>query len=169
MFENLELKQIMNVLLAIVIASSIIILITMNITDPNGLSALIGGYSGLFMGMFFTMVVHLVFTKTTYLDMLPIVMIIVITGLLVYYLSKYFGKISSGNVSNYYSGFSLLSAILLFTQIIIVFHSMYNSTEEPRTKLFKDTTFSLLGLFSVLNMISVLTLGVILHFYTTQG
>lgn len=170
MFENLELKQVMNVLLAIVIASSIIILTTMNMSDTNGLSALLGGYSGLLLGMLFIMIVSLIFTKTTYLDMFPVVMIIIITGLSMYYLRKYFDNISAGHVSGYYSSFSLLSTIFLFTQIIIVFSAIYGKSEEDQnTKLFKDTTFSLLGLFSVINMIIVLTIGVVLHFYSTQG
>jgi hypothetical protein len=170
MFENLELKQVMNVLLSIVIASCVIILITMNMTDTNGLSALLGGYSGLLLGMLFIMIVSLIFTKTTYLDMFPVVMIIIITGLSMYYLRKYFDNIASGHVSGYYSNFSLLSTIFLFTQIIIVFSAIYGKSEEDQnTKLFKDTTFSLLGLFSVINMIIVLTIGIVLHFYSTQG
>jgi len=174
MFDNFtslqEVKQVINVLLAVIIASCIIILITMNMIDSNGLSALLGGYAGLFLGMLFIMIVNLVFTKTTYLDMFPIVMIIIITGLLIYYLRTYFDKISKGEVSSYYSSFSLLSAIFLFTQIIIVFGAIYGKYDEPQnTKLFKDTTFSLLGLFSVINIIIVLTIGIVLHFYSTQG
>jgi hypothetical protein len=165
-----EIKQVMNVLLAIVIAACVIILITMNMTDTNGLSALLGGYSGLLLGMLFIMIVSLIFTKTTYLDMFPVVMIIIITGLLMYYIYRYFDNISSGNVSSYYSSFSLLSAIFLFTQIIIVFTAIYGKSEEDQnTKLFTDTTFSLLGLLSVINMIIVLTIGIVLHFYSTQG
>jgi uncharacterized membrane protein len=171
MFENLqELKQVMNVLLAIVIASCIIILITTNMTDKNGLSALLGGYTGLMLGMLFIMIVSLIFTNTTYLDMFPIVMIITITGLLMYYLYKYFDNISKGNVSSYYSSFSVLSTIFLFTQVIIVFNAIYGKTEEDTSvKLFKDTTFSLLGLFGVINILIVLTIGIVLNFYSTQG
>jgi hypothetical protein len=165
-----EIKQIMNVLLAIVIASCIIIMVTMNMTDTNGLSALLGGYSGLLLGMLFIMLVSLIFTKTTYLDMFPVVMIIIITGLLMIYIDRYFDSISSGNVSSYYSSFSLLSAVFLFTQIIIVFTAIYGkSEEEQNTKLFKDTTFSLLGLLSVINILAVITIGIVLHFYSTQG
>ena len=170
MFANLEIKQVMNVLLSIVFASCVIILVTMNMTDSNGLSALLGGYAGLLLGMLFIMIVSLIFTNTTYLDMFPVVMIIIITGLLMYYLYKYFDNISSGHVSSYYSSFSLLSAIFLFTQLIIVFSAIYGKTEDDQnTKLFNDTTFSLLGLFSVINMITVLTIGIVLHFYSTQG
>jgi hypothetical protein len=170
MFDNFELKQIMNVLLAIVLSSCVIILVTINMTDKNGLSALLGGYSGVLLGMLFIMIVSLIFTKTTYLEMFPIVMIIITVGLLIAYLGIYFDKISKGEVSSYYSSFSYLSAIFLFTQIMIVFNAIYSKSEaDPNKKLFKYTTISFLGLFSVINIMIVLTMGIILGFYSTQG
>ena len=41
----------------------IIIMITTNMTDINGLSALLGGYIGLLLGMLFVIIINLVFTK----------------------------------------------------------------------------------------------------------
>lgn len=164
-----EFKNVTNVLFSIIIASCIIIIVTTNMTDSNGLSALIGGYSGLLLGMLFIIIVNLIFKQSTYFDMIPILMIIIIVSLLVSYLIIYFDRISSGKVSNYYSNFSLLSTIFLFTQIIIIFSAMYSKSENQDSKLFTNTTFSLLGLFSVINIIIVLTIGIILHFYSTQG
>lgn len=169
MFELQEFEKVMNVPFAVVITSFIIIMITTNMTDINGLSALLGGYIGLLLGMLFVIIINLVFTKTTYLDMFPIGMIIIIVGLLIFYLRKYFDRISKGEVSGYYSSFSLLSTIFLFTQVILILTSMYDKTHSQNTKLFSDTTFSLLGLFSVINLLIVLTIGVVLHFYSTQG
>ena len=103
----------------------IIIIITTNATDSNGLSALLGGYSGLMLGILFVMILNLVFTKITYLEMFPVLMVLIISGLLIFYLSKYFDKISKGEVSSYYSSFSLLSTIFLFTQLIIIFNSIF--------------------------------------------
>lgn len=170
MLEDLEIKQVMNVLLSIIIASCIIILVTRNMIDKNGLSALIGGYYGLFLGMLFIIIVNLVFSRTTYLDMFPIFMIIVIVALLIYYLTIYFDRIAIGEVSSYYSTFSLVSVLFLFTQIIIVLNSIYNKKKgEENAKLFDNTTFTLLGLFCVINIIAVINLGIILRFYSTQG
>ena len=101
--------------------------------------------------------------------MIPVLMIIIIVGLLLNYLRIYFDRISSGEVSSYYSNFSLLSIIFLFTQLIIIFGAIYGKSESDGSKLFTDTTFSLLGLFSVINIIIVLTIGIVLHFYSTQG
>lgn len=173
MFDNLpnfnELKQVINVLFAIVVASCIIIVVTTNMTDKNGLSALIGGYIGLQLGMLFTMIIITVFTKIPYLDMTPIIMVLIITGLIIYYLHKYFDNISEGHISSYYSSFSVLSAVVLFAQIIIIFRAIYAKNETGQISLFKPSTFSLLGLISVINMLIVITIGIILHFYSTQG
>ena len=164
-----EFEKVMNVPLSVVLASILIIFITTNMTDTNGLSALLGGYSGLFLGMLFVGVISLIFTKITYLDMFPVVMILVIVGLLIVYLGIYFDRISKGEVSSYYSSFSLVSTIYLFTQVVIIFYAIYSNTKEQTSKLFSDTTFALLGLFSVINLLTVLTIGIVLRFYSTQG
>lgn len=164
-----EFQKIINIPLAVIFASLIIIIVTTNMTDTNGLSALLGGYSGLFLGMFFVILINLLFTNTSYLDMFPIVMILAIAGLLVFYLSVYFDRISKGEVSGYYINFSILSTIFLFTQVSIIFSAMYSKTLDQNTKMFDDTTFSLLGLFSVINILIVLTIGIVLKFYSTQG
>ncbi len=171
MLDNLEFKKVMNIPFAIVIASFIIIIITTNMTDTNGLSALLGGYSGLMLGILFVIILNLVFQKSIYLDMFPLLIILGIVGLLIFYLSKYFDNISKGEVSEYYSSFSILSTIFLITQVIIIFTAMFNKTQEQSqdNRLFSDTTFSLLGLFGTINMLIVVTMGIILKFYSTQG
>ena len=164
-----EFKKVMNVLFSIIVASCVIIIITSNMTDSNGLSALMGGYSGLLLGMLFIIILNLLFKQSTYFDMIPVLMIVIIVGLLLNYLRIYFDRISSGEVSSYYSNFSLLSTIFLFTQLIIIFGAIYSKNESDGSKLFKDSTFSLLGLLSVINIIIVITIGIVLHFYSTQG
>jgi hypothetical protein len=165
-FNKEEFEKVMYIPFAVIVASCIIIIITTNATDSNGLSALLGGYSGLMLGILFVMILNLVFTKITYLEMFPVLMVLIISGLLIFYLSKYFDKISKGEVSSYYSSFSLLSTIFLFTQLIIIFNSIFNVSKE---KLFSNKTFALLRLFGVINLLIVLTIGIILQFYSTQG
>jgi len=169
-FDNFEFKTIMNVPFAVIIASFIIIIVTTNMTDTNGLSALLGGYFGLMIGMLFVMVLNLAFTNTTYLDMFPVVFLLAIIGLIVYYLFTYFDRISKGEVSGYYGSFSILSTIFLITQTIMIFNAIFNKLQNPDiSKLFNDTTFAILCLFGVINMLIVLTMGIVLHFYSTQG
>ena len=169
MFDISEFNKIMNVPITIVIASFIIIIITTSMTDSNALKALIGCYSGYMLGMLFILILNLIFKKTTYLDMFPVIFTLVITSLLIFYLSTYFDKISSGEISSYYYNFSILSTVFLFTQTIIIFNSLKSNENMTSSRLFNDTTFSLLGLFGVINFLLVITLGIILHFYSTQG
>lgn len=169
-----EFKNVMNVPYAVIIASFIIIIVTTNITDTNGLSALLGGYSGLLIGMLFVIILNMIFvgvTKTTALDVFPILMILIIVGLIIYYLAVYFDKIAKGEVSTYYFSFSIVSLIFLATQIGLIFTALYRKSEsqDVQSKLFSDTTFALLGLLSVINLLVVITMGIILHFYSTQG
>ena len=168
-FNKEEFEKVMYIPFAVIVASCIIIIITTNATDSNGLSALLGGYSGLMLGILFVMILNLVFTKITYLEMFPVLMVLIISGLLIFYLSKYFDKISKGEVSSYYSSFSLLSAIFLFTQLIIIFNSIFNMSKYQNEKLFSNKTFALLRLFGVINLLIVITIGIILQFYSTQG
>lgn len=168
-FNKEEFEKVMYIPFAVIVASCIIIIITTNATDSNGLSALLGGYSGLMLGILFVMILNLVFTKTTYLEMFPVLMVLIISGLLIFYLSKYFDKISKGEVSSYYSSFSLLSTIFLFTQLIIIFNAIFNMSKYQNEKLFSNKTFALLRLFGVINLLIVVTIGIILQFYSTQG
>ena len=101
--------------------------------------------------------------------MFPLFVIIVIISLLIYYLSTYFDRISKGEVSSYYKSFSTISTIFLAIQIITMFSAMFSKSKETSGKLLSDTTFALLGLFGVLNFLMVITIGVVLHFYSTQG
>jgi hypothetical protein len=170
MNEMLEFKKLMNIPFAVIVASFIIIIITTNMTDKNSVSALLGGYSGVFIGMLFTVVLHLTFFQSSYLDMFPMAMVMIIVGLSIFYLGANFDRISKGEVSSYYSSFSTLSIIFLITQSSLIFTAIYKKTQQPQSiKMFSDTTFSLLGLFSVINLLIVVTIGIVLHFYSTQG
>lgn len=167
MFNKEEYKQIINIPFSVIIASFIIIIITTGMTDENALKALIGGYSGLLLGILFLVLLNM--PPTNILDMFPFIMVMIIISLLIYYLSTYFDLISKGEVSGYYKSFSVLSSIFLATQIIILFSAMFSGSGEMSGKLLSDKTFSLLSLFGVINFLIVITIGVVLHFYSTQG
>jgi hypothetical protein len=101
--------------------------------------------------------------------MIPFLTLIVIISILITYLSKYFDQISSGEVSGYYGSFSTLSTFFLATQIIILFSAMFSKNGDQSGKLLSDRTFALLSLFGVVNLVIVITIGIVLHFYSTQG
>jgi hypothetical protein len=167
MFDKEEYKKVINVPLSVIIGSFIIIVITSGMTDPNGLKALIGGYAGLLFGMLFIIILN--YPPPSWLDMVPFIVIIILISLLIFYLSKYFDKISTGEVSSYYNSFSVLSTIFLATQIIILISAMFSNSGEVTSKMLSDKTFALVSLFGVINFLIVITIGIVLHFYSTQG
>lgn len=170
MVENKDLKKMLNFPSSIIFASFIIIIVTTKIIDANGLSALISGYSGLLFGLIFTVGLCLLYDPTISIrQIIPIITTLIIISLLIYYLSVNFDKISSGEVSSYYDNYLVLSTIFLAIQITIITNSIYNKTQDMNTTLFSNTNYSLLVLFSLINSLIVITIGVILRFYSTQG
>lgn len=164
-----ELIKVMNIPFSVIIASFIIIFITTNMSEPNGLSALLGGYAGLLLGMVFVIILLATFTKTGYLSMFPIIMVIFISCILMFYLITYFERISNGEVPSYYSYLSYFSTIFLLLQITIIFNSIYKNIKSQNIQLFSDVTLAWLSLFGLFNGLFVITLGIVLHFYSTQG
>jgi len=165
-----EYKRILYVPLSVVIAAFIVVIMTSGVTNSNGVSGLIGGYMGMFIGI----LIILVITSTNlsignWLNLGPFVLLLLIIFLLLYYLFTYYDRISNGEVSDYYSSFSTLSTIFLATQVIMMFSALFNVSADPNRKLFPYKTLALLILFGVINFIIVITLGIILGFYTTQG
>lgn len=158
----------MNVPLAVIFASFLLILITTNATNTNGLSALLGGYSGLLLGILFLALLSLTFGKASYLDMLPLGMILLIVGLILFYLITYFERISKGEVSGYYFSFSVLSTLFLFAQVAIILPALMRNTGNG-VALFSNVSKALLGLIGFINILLVLTMGIVLKFYSTQG
>ena len=167
MFNKEEYKKVMNVPFSVSIACILIILITTFTTNSeNALKGLVGGYLGLGLGVLFIILINLN-TPTYHLtDLFPCVMLLGIIGLMSFYLFTYFDQIAKGEVSEYYMSFLVLTAIFLAIQLSIIFSSLFKDTNE---KLLSDRTFSLLGLLAVINYIMVITLGIVLKFYSTQG
>ena len=166
MFDK-EYKKVINIPMSVIIGSAIIIIITTGMTDPNAVKGLIGGYIGLLIGLLFIIIIN--YPTPNWLDMIPFIVVLCIISLLIFYLSKYFDKISTGEVSSYYQTFSVLSAIFLGAQLIMLMSSTIDNSKETAGKLLSDKTFALLGLLGVINFLIVITIGIVLNFYSTQG
>jgi len=167
-FDKEEYYRVMNIPLSVIVASFIIIIITTGITNTNGLNALIGGYIGLLLGLVFILIIN--YPSQNLLDLFPFISIIIIISIILHYFRTYYNIISSGEVSNYYGSFSTLSTIFLAVQIMILFTELYKaSAQNMNGQLLSSSSFALLGLLAVINGLIVITLGVVLHFYSTQG
>jgi hypothetical protein len=170
MVEDESFRKVMNVPFSVIIASFITIVVTSNVIDKNALSGLIGGYYGLLLGLIFIIMLILFYTPLTpYLHLIPIFLTLCIISLLIYYLSVYFDKIASGEVSSYFNSFMTLSTIFLATQLYMITKSVYNKTRDINAKLFSNTNYSLLVLFNLINSLIIITIGIVLRYYSTQG
>lgn len=165
MFNKEEYKNVVNIPYAVILASGIIILITTGVANENSLKGLIGGYMGLGLGMLVLLILNI--PPNNWLDIFPFIMILGIIGLITSYLYIYFDRIAKGEVSGYYNSFSVLSSIFLAAQTIMLFSAL--NSNDFNGKLLSDRTFSLLALFGVINYLIVITIGIILKFYSTQG
>jgi hypothetical protein len=99
----------------------------------------------------------------------PFILVLIIIAILISFLFSYFNRIANGEVSDYYSAYSNLSTIFLVIQLIMIFSALYKVSDDFTKTLFPGKTFPLLILFGVIDMLVVVTLGVILKFYSTQG
>lgn len=162
-----QISNVVNIPLALIITSAIIIVITTNVNDENSLKALIGGYIGLELSILFLIILNL--PSSNWIDLFPFAMLLGIITLMLIYLYSYFDRIVTGEVSDYYASFSILLVVFLGIQFIMITSAMFSKSNELNGKLFSDTTFSLFALFGVINYLIVLTIGVVLQFYSTQG
>jgi hypothetical protein len=167
---NEEYKEVLMVPLSIIVASFILVIITSGVTNSNGVSALIGGYMGLFIGILIVLVVTAMKVPiSNWFYLAPFMLVLIIIFILISYLFAYYDRISNGEVSEYYGAYSTLSTIFLVVQLIIIFSALFKVSDDFNKTLFPGKSFSLLILFGVIDMLIVVTLGVILKFYSTQG
>jgi hypothetical protein len=98
----------------------------------------------------------------------PIVLLIGILTYMIYLLSYYFSQITAGHISSGYYTFMNIFIILLMVE----FYVFYNSTQD---KVFKTTgaigkiTGMILYLLELVSIVTVITLGIILKYFSTDG
>jgi hypothetical protein len=165
-----EFKKVLSVPLSIITASFILVIMTSGITNSNGVSALIGGYMGLFVGILIVLVITAMNVPIgNWFSLAPFLLVLIIIAILISYLFTFFNRIADGEVSNYYTAYSTLTTIFLVIQLIMIFSALFKVSDDFTKSIFPGKTFPLIILFGVIDMLMVVTLGVILKFYSTQG
>jgi hypothetical protein len=98
----------------------------------------------------------------------PFVLLIGILIYMIYLLSYYFSQITAGHISSGYYTFMNIFIILL----IVEFYVFYNGIQD---KAFKTTgtvgkiTGMILYLLELISIVTVITLGIILKYFSTDG
>jgi len=98
----------------------------------------------------------------------PILLLIGILIYMIYLLSYYFSQITAGHISSGYYTFMNIFIVLLMVE----FYIFYNSTQD---KVFKTTgaigkiSGMILYLLELVSIVTVITLGIILRYFSTDG
>lgn len=166
---NISLNM-FQLLSALIVSSSIVIFITTCLTNITSLLALKISYIIILISLVF--IIILIGKSLTLLKMLlkffPIfIPIFVSISYIIYLLFNYGDRISENKVSDYYSTFMNLTNLLLGIQIYILLSEITIKSFENFNLTPK--LLSILKLFSVLTIISGITLGIILKYYNTDG
>lgn len=98
----------------------------------------------------------------------PFILLLGIIGYSLYLLITYQNRITQNHVTAEYTTFSSISIILMLIEIYIFYNGM-NSKLFTNTGKMSKVTYSIMYLVGVLNLISVLIIGTILKYFTTDG
>ncbi len=167
---NPMVSNITNLLTAVLVADVFSILCTIDITSQSGLEALIGEYS--IMGAVILIILILkakgmfnsgIIDKMSILITLaPFLFLLFIVIYYIVLVSIYFENIVSKKISDYYYSFSKISTMLILGQVLMLVYAMSKYIEIPKK------IFTILMLLGTINAIVLITLGIVLKFYTTD-
>jgi hypothetical protein len=124
----------------------------------RGLQSIFSDDSNYIVKIFSALIYVLKYAAPFFIFMLSII-------ILIYSMSKHFDNISDGNVSGYYYTFSYLFLILLITQMVVLFYNRVNEMNKSMS----NKIYMILMLLSTISGISVITLSIILKYFTTDG
>ena len=158
-----------------IIVGLILVLSTFNSSDVTGI---ITGYTFITCGILLLICYFITFinndkTETNmnkFLSILytigPFFLIVCILIYSIYLLIVYKNRISEGNIAPGYNNFSIISIILLCMQLVLFY--LATNDKENNYKIDK-TKGKLLYFIGILNFITVITMGIILSLFNTDG
>lgn len=160
-----SVDTILNICLYAIAVGTITILISF-FTGPYNKGSVVGsmvGYSVITISLLFLVVIQANQNNSGLLSILlssgPFIVVIATTLYLLYLLGNYFNEIVEGRVSKSYTTFINLYLLMILVQLFVY---LKNPKDTKTTKM-------LLYLLGVFNSIVVITLGVILAYFSTDG
>jgi hypothetical protein len=163
---------------SLIVVGLIIIFCTVGSNTASNLTGTIIGYSFIITGALLLVGYLLSNMNTTsgsnfslissLITIGPILLLIGILIYMIYLLSYYFSQITAGHISSGYYTFMNIFIVLLMVE----FYIFYNSTQD---KVFKTTgaigkiTGMILYLLELVSIVTVITLGIILRYFSTDG
>jgi hypothetical protein len=162
---------------AFIIGGLAVVFIVLFIAQLNdaAVTSMIVGYSVATLGLLlFISVLYMLQDAIPFVSkmasLIPFITLLCIFILSIVYISIHYNKISAGHVDPAYFIYSKISIVLSIIQIWYVSNILYSmlSTGSMKMNIANKTSAQLL-LFSVINMISLVTAGVILNYFSTDG
>jgi len=166
-----------NIYNSLIVVGIIIIICTIGSSSASSLTGTITGYSFiitgtlLLMGYLMNNINNNQNGSSIISQLMTVGPFIVLIGILVYMiylLSYYFNHITNGQVANSYFNFMNIFVVLLIVQMFI----FYNGTRDKRfieTGAIGRVTGLVLYFLEIINIIVVITLGIILKYFSTDG
>jgi len=170
-------NNIINISYAFLIAGLLVVLCTVGTYNENALIGTIAGYASascatiLLAGLTYTTIVtgNTNPTWTNILSILiPFIILFLIFGFSLAIVSTYFDQIAQNKVSSYYSLFSSISVLFILIQVFM-FYSATSQKAFRENGYMSGVTVVKLLLFSVINILILITLGVSLKYFSTDG
>ncbi len=165
-------KKLTAISYSLTIASIIVILITSGSAGKKEINALQYSYIILAVSMLFMLgllstVINDTSIKSKIITLFPFILIAGNSAGIALMLYLFLDNILNG-VSDYYSMF-LNSSTMITIVLIWMMYRAVNDTYFMENKAINPKTFSLMMLLGTLNLITVITLGVVLKNYSTEG
>jgi len=169
--------NIINISYAFIIGGLIVVLLTVGTHNQNALIGTISGYAAatcatiLLAGLTYTTIIT-GFKKPQWSDiistLIPFFILFLIFGFSLALISVFFDNISQNRVSDYYGMFSYISVTFILLQIWIFYSASQQKAFRENGYIDKVTLLKLL-LLAIFNMLALITLGVTLKYFSTDG
>lgn len=170
-------NNIINISYAFIIGGLIVVLLTVGTHNQNALIGTISGYSAatcatiLLAGLTYTTITTS-YNKPTWSNiistLIPFLILFMIFGFSLALVSVYFNNIAENRVSDYYGMFSYISVIFIILQVFIFFSATQQKAFRENGYIDKVTLLKLL-LLAIFNMLALITLGISLKYFSTDG
>ena len=162
-----------NVAYAFIVGGILIVLITVRNNDEGSVVATITGYSAMLCAVLLLMALTMInntggTTSGLIYTLAPFLLLLVILGLSIGFMSSYFDRISHGQVTPYYGLFTFLSMLFILIQVYIYYSGSQEAFFKQSGNL-SPINIAKLMLVGIINIITILTLGVTLKYYSTDG
>ena len=170
-------KSVINVSYAFIVGGLIVVLLTVGTHNQSALIGTITGYAAaacatvLLAGLTYTNIItglrkpqlsDIIYT------LVPFLILFIIFGFSLALVSVFFKNISENRVSDYYGMFSYVSVVFILLQVWTFFSATTTKSFRENGHIDRVSLLKLL-LLGIINMLAIITLGVTLKYFSTDG